>query len=62
MIAGLETVTAGEVAIGGRPVNDREPAERDIAMVFQNYLLKRNNNNSSSQCITEMRKNIEKMS
>jgi sn-glycerol 3-phosphate transport system ATP-binding protein len=39
MIAGLETVTEGTVTIGGLPVNDREPAERDIAMVFQNYAL-----------------------
>ncbi|WP_029042107.1 sn-glycerol-3-phosphate import ATP-binding protein UgpC [Cucumibacter marinus] len=39
MIAGLETVTEGEVMIGGGPVNKREPAERDIAMVFQNYAL-----------------------
>ena len=39
MIAGLETVTKGEIAIGGRVVNDLEPAERDIAMVFQNYAL-----------------------
>ncbi len=39
MIAGLETVTEGTVTIGGLPVNDREPAERDIAMVFQSYAL-----------------------
>ena len=39
MIAGLEVVTAGEIAIGGRVVNDLEPADRDIAMVFQNYAL-----------------------
>ncbi|MGB3271902.1 MAG: sn-glycerol-3-phosphate import ATP-binding protein UgpC [Xanthobacteraceae bacterium] len=39
MIAGLETVTAGEVDIGGRLVNAVEPAARDIAMVFQNYAL-----------------------
>ncbi len=39
MIAGLETVTGGAVSIGGQTVNDREPAERDIAMVFQNYAL-----------------------
>ena len=37
MIAGLEAVTAGEVAIGDRVVNDLEPKERDVAMVFQNY-------------------------
>ena len=39
MIAGLETVTSGEVWIGDRNVNDLEPANRDIAMVFQNYAL-----------------------
>ena len=39
MIAGLETITDGEIAIGGKVVNNREPAERDIAMVFQNYAL-----------------------
>ena len=35
MIAGLETVTAGDIKISGNRVNDLEPAERDIAMVFQ---------------------------
>jgi len=39
MVAGLETITAGEIRIGGRVVNDLEPRERDIAMVFQNYAL-----------------------
>ncbi|WP_116130751.1 ABC transporter ATP-binding protein [Tropicimonas sp. IMCC34043] len=39
MVAGLETVSAGEVLIGGRPVNGVEPMDRDIAMVFQNYAL-----------------------
>src|SRR6201997_4720183 len=39
MIAGLENISAGEVAIGGRVVNDVAPKERDIAMVFQNYAL-----------------------
>src|ERR1700759_3004254 len=39
MVAGLETVTSGEIDIGGRMVNQIEPAERDIAMVFQNYAL-----------------------
>ncbi|MBX9589555.1 MAG: sn-glycerol-3-phosphate ABC transporter ATP-binding protein UgpC [Hyphomonadaceae bacterium] len=39
MIAGLETITAGTVSIGGRIVNEVEPADRDIAMVFQNYAL-----------------------
>jgi multiple sugar transport system ATP-binding protein len=39
MIAGLEPITAGEVAIGGERVNELEPRERDIAMVFQSYAL-----------------------
>jgi sn-glycerol 3-phosphate transport system ATP-binding protein len=39
MVAGLETITGGEIDIGGRVVNRIEPAERDIAMVFQNYAL-----------------------
>ncbi len=39
MVAGLETVTAGEIAIGERVVNRIEPKDRDIAMVFQNYAL-----------------------
>jgi sn-glycerol 3-phosphate transport system ATP-binding protein len=39
MVAGLEEVTGGEIRIGTRVVNDLEPAERDIAMVFQNYAL-----------------------
>jgi multiple sugar transport system ATP-binding protein len=39
MVAGLESITAGEIAIDGRVVNKLEPKERDIAMVFQNYAL-----------------------
>jgi multiple sugar transport system ATP-binding protein len=39
MTAGLETVTAGELLIDGRRVNDLHPRDRDIAMVFQNYAL-----------------------
>ena len=39
MIAGLENITGGEIAIGNRVVNDVPPKERDIAMVFQNYAL-----------------------
>jgi multiple sugar transport system ATP-binding protein len=39
MVAGLEEVTAGEIRIGDRIVNDLAPRERDIAMVFQNYAL-----------------------
>src|SRR5688572_9065940 len=39
MIAGLEQITSGEIAIGGKRVNDVEPKDRNIAMVFQNYAL-----------------------
>ncbi len=37
MIAGLEDVTEGEIWLGGRMVNDLEPKDRDVAMVFQSY-------------------------
>lgn len=39
MIAGLESVTEGSISIGNKQVNDLEPSQRDIAMVFQNYAL-----------------------
>ena len=39
MIAGLEEISSGELKIDGRVVNDVEPKDRDIAMVFQNYAL-----------------------
>ena len=39
MVAGLEEITDGTISIGDRVVNNLEPAERDIAMVFQNYAL-----------------------
>jgi multiple sugar transport system ATP-binding protein len=39
LLAGLETISDGEVRIGGRVVNDEKPKDRDIAMVFQNYAL-----------------------
>ena len=39
MVAGLEEISDGTISIGGKVVNDMEPAERDIAMVFQNYAL-----------------------
>jgi sn-glycerol 3-phosphate transport system ATP-binding protein len=39
MVAGLEEISEGDISIGPRVVNDLEPAERDIAMVFQNYAL-----------------------
>ena len=39
MVAGLESISGGEVSISGREVNMLEPADRDIAMVFQNYAL-----------------------
>jgi multiple sugar transport system ATP-binding protein len=39
LVAGLETPDAGRILIGGRPVEDVPPAQRDVAMVFQNYAL-----------------------
>jgi len=39
MVAGLESITSGELHIGGQVVNDFTPGERDLAMVFQNYAL-----------------------
>ena len=39
MIAGLEDVTSGTIAIDGRVVNDLQPKDRDVAMVFQDYAL-----------------------
>src|SRR5438128_9744034 len=39
MLAGLESVTSGDILIGGRLVNKLPPRERDIAMVFQDYAL-----------------------
>ena len=39
MIAGLEEITEGTISIGDRVVNDLQPKDRDIAMVFQNYAL-----------------------
>jgi len=39
MVAGLEEITKGDISIGNRVVNQVEPSERDIAMVFQNYAL-----------------------
>src|SRR3954463_13531156 len=39
MVAGLEVITGGEARIGSRVVNELEPKDRDIAMVFQNYAL-----------------------
>src|SRR6476660_4225585 len=39
MLAGLEEITAGTISIDGRPVNDVDSKDRDIAMVFQSYAL-----------------------
>ncbi|MFK7761721.1 MAG: sn-glycerol-3-phosphate ABC transporter ATP-binding protein UgpC [Roseobacter sp.] len=39
MVAGLETVTSGDIMIGEKVINDVSPSERDVAMVFQNYAL-----------------------
>ena len=50
MIAGLEDPTQGEIYIGGRMVNDLEPKDRDISMVFQNYGLYPNLNVYDNIC------------
>lgn len=39
MVAGLESITSGDINIDGRVINDVSPSERDVAMVFQNYAL-----------------------
>ncbi|MFC6904347.1 sn-glycerol-3-phosphate ABC transporter ATP-binding protein UgpC [Halalkalicoccus tibetensis] len=39
MVAGLETISEGEISLGGRRINDQKPQQRDIAMVFQSYAL-----------------------
>jgi multiple sugar transport system ATP-binding protein len=39
MVAGLESVSSGQIRVGGRVINDLPPRERDVAMVFQNYAL-----------------------
>jgi len=39
MIAGLESVSGGEIRIAGRPINEVDPVDRNVAMVFQNYAL-----------------------
>ncbi len=39
MVAGLETISSGEIAIAGQRVNDMPPAQRGVAMVFQSYAL-----------------------
>lgn len=39
MVAGLESITSGDISIDGRIINDVSPSERDVAMVFQNYAL-----------------------
>ena len=44
MIAGLEDVTAGDIMIDGKRVNDLDPKDRDVAMVFQSYALYPNMN------------------
>src|SRR6201991_2194398 len=38
-IAGLETITSGEIRVDGKPINNLHPSQRDIAMVFQSYAL-----------------------
>jgi multiple sugar transport system ATP-binding protein len=60
MIAGLEGISGGEVAIGGRVVNNVAPKERDIAMVFQNYALYPHMTVGENMAFSLMLKNVAK--
>ena len=58
MIAGLETITSGEILIGDRLVNNIHPKDRDIAMVFQNYALYAHMNVFDNMAFSMTLKNI----
>ena len=60
MIAGLETVTSGEVLINGEVVNNLEPKDRDVAMVFQSYALYPNMTVYENICFPLKVRNIDK--
>src|SRR3569623_714294 len=60
LIAGLENISAGEIAIGGRVVNNVAPKERDIAMVFQNYALYPHLTVAENMAFSRMLKNAPK--
>ena len=60
MIAGLEGISGGEIAIGGRVVNRVAPKERDIAMVFQNYALYPHMTVAENMAFSMMLKNAPK--
>jgi len=60
MIAGLENISGGEIAIGGRVVNRVAPKERDIAMVFQNYALYPHMTVAQNMAFSMMLKNAPK--
>jgi|TARA_B100000780_G_scaffold213996_1_gene153552 multiple sugar transport system ATP-binding protein len=60
MIAGLESVTSGEVLINGKVVNNLEPKDRDVAMVFQSYALYPNMTVYENICFPLKVRNIDK--
>ena len=60
MIAGLESITTGEVLINGKVVNNLEPKDRDVAMVFQSYALYPNMTVYENICFPLKVRNIDK--
>ena len=60
MIAGLESVTSGEILINGKVVNNLEPKDRDVAMVFQSYALYPNMTVYENICFPLKVRNIDK--
>ena len=60
MIAGLEKISGGTIAIGGRVVNTIAPKERDVAMVFQNYALYPHMTVAENMAFSLMLKNVAK--
>ena len=61
MVAGLESITAGEISIGGKIVNNLPPSERDIAMVFQNYALYPHKTVEANMAFSLKMRKLEKM-
>jgi multiple sugar transport system ATP-binding protein len=60
IIAGLETIDSGTLSIGGRRVNDVEPKDRDIAMVFQNYALYPHMTVAANMAFSLVQRGVEK--
>ena len=61
MVAGLEGITAGQITIGNRVVNNLPPSERDIAMVFQNYALYPHKTVSANMAFSLKMKGLDKV-